>query len=58
MATPIKSVPILTGTIAADFIRQAEDNEAKPRRILSKERENRIAEIMRRSHEYVPSWLK
>lgn len=58
MATPIKAVPILTGTLADDFVRQAEENERKPRRILSEEDEKRIAEIMRRSREFVPSWLK
>ncbi len=58
MATPIKAVPILTGTLADDFIRQAEKNERKPRRVLSEEDEKRIAEIMRRSREFIPSWLK
>ncbi|MDE5608303.1 MAG: hypothetical protein K2I64_05165 [Muribaculaceae bacterium] len=58
MATPIKAVPILTGTLADDFVRRAEENERKPRRILSEEREKKIAEIMRRSREFVPSWLK
>lgn len=58
MATPIKAVPILTGALADDFVRQAEENERKPRRILSEEGEKKIAEIMRRSREFVPSWLK
>lgn len=58
MATPIKAVPSLSGTLADDFVRQAEENECKPRRILSEEREKKIADIMRRSHEFVPSWLK
>lgn len=58
MATPIKAVPILTGTLADDFVRQAEENERKPRRVLSEEDEKRIAEIMCRSREFVPSWLK
>lgn len=58
MATPIKAVPILTGTLADDFVRQAEENERNPRHILSEEKEKRIAEIMRRSRESVPSWLK
>lgn len=58
MATPIKAVPILTGTLADDFVRQADENERKPRRVLSSEREQKIAEIMRRSRETVPSWLK
>ncbi|MDE6070916.1 MAG: hypothetical protein K2G53_00010 [Muribaculaceae bacterium] len=58
MATPIKAVPILTGALAEDFVRRAEENERKPRRILSEEREKKIADIMRRSREFVPSWLK
>lgn len=58
MATPIKAVPILSGTLADDFVRQAEENERKPRRNLSKEKEQKIADIMRRSREFVPSWLK
>ena len=58
MATPIKAVTILTGALAYDFVRQAEENERKPHRILSKVREKKIAEIMRRAREFVPSWLK
>lgn len=58
MATPIKSVPILSGEAADEFVRLAEENERKTRRILSKEQEQRIAEVMRRSHEFVPSWFK
>lgn len=58
MATPIKAVPILTGSVADDFVRQAEENERKPHRTLSEEREKEIAEIMHRSRESVPSWLK
>lgn len=58
MATPIKAVPILTGSLADDFVRQAEENEQRPRRVLSADEEKRIADIMRRSQEYVPSWLK
>lgn len=58
MATPIKAVPILTGTLADDFVRQAEENERKPRHVLSEEDEKKIAQIMRRSREFVPSWLK
>ncbi len=58
MATPIKAVPILTGEIAEDFIRKAEERERKPRRIISEDKEKRIAEIMRRSREFIPSWMK
>lgn len=58
MATPIKAVPILTGELADDFVRQAEENERRPRRVLTAEQEKNIAEIMRRSRDFVPSWLK
>lgn len=58
MATPIKAVPILTGELADDFVRQAEENERRPRRELTAEQEKNIAEIMRRSRDFVPSWLK
>ncbi len=58
MATPIKAVPILTGEIAEEFIRKAEARERKARRIFSEEKEKRIADIMRRSREFVPSWMK
>ena len=58
MATPIKTVPILTGSLADYFVRHAEENERKPRRVLSEEDEKRIAEIMRRSREFIPSRLK
>ncbi len=58
MATPIKAVPILSGNIADKFVRRAEENERKPRRTLSEEQEKRIVEIMRRSREFVPSWIK
>lgn len=58
MATPIKAVPILSGQIAEDFIRRAEENERKPRKVVSEATEKKIAEIMRRSREFVPSWMK
>lgn len=41
MATPIKAVPVLTGTLADDFVRQIEENERKPRRLLSEEDEKK-----------------
>ena len=58
MATPIKAVPILTGDLAEDFINRAEENERKPRHILSPEREKKIADIMSRSRNFVPSWMR
>lgn len=56
MAIPIKAVPILSGEVADEFVRRAEENERKPRKRLSAEREKKIAEIMRRSREYVFPW--
>lgn len=56
MAIPIKAVPILSGEIAEDFVRRAEENERKPRKRLSPERERKIAEIMQRSREFVFPW--
>lgn len=58
MATPIKSVPILSGRIADEFVRLAEENEQQPRHALTSEQEAEIAEIMRRAREYAPSWMK
>lgn len=58
MATPIKAVPILCGDIADEFVRQAEENERRPRRKPNLERQAMVAEILRRSKEFVPSWMK
>ncbi len=58
MATPIKSVPILTGEIAEEFIRKADERERKHRQIIQEDKEKRIADIMRRSREFIPSWMK
>lgn len=58
MAIPIKAVPILTGEIAEDFIRKADEREHNPRRIVSEDKEKRIADIMLRSREFVPSWMQ
>lgn len=58
MATPIKAVPILSGEIADEFVRRAEENERKPHHALSNEQERNISEIMRRSREFTPSWMK
>ncbi|MDE7376762.1 MAG: hypothetical protein K2N16_07920 [Muribaculaceae bacterium] len=58
MATPIKAVPVLTGQVAEAFIRRADERERNPRHEISEEKERRIAEILRRSREFVPSWMK
>jgi len=58
MAIPIKQVPILSGQIAEDFIREAEENEKLPRHRLSSEDEATIRRVMREMEEFVPSWRR
>lgn len=58
MATPIKQVPILSGKIAEDFIREAEENEKLPRLRLSPEREERIRKVMKQLQEFKFPWDK
>lgn len=58
MATPIKAVPILSGSIAEDFVRQAEENERKPRRASSSEQRALVIEMERQLRECVPSWRR
>ena len=56
MATPIKAVPILTGEIAADFVKKAEAREQQPAPGLSPEREERITRVMRQMREFRFPW--
>lgn len=58
MATPIKAVPILTGEIADDFVRQAEENELNPRRVSSRKQRDIVREMERQLREFIPSWKK
>lgn len=58
MATPIKAVPILTGELADEFVRLAEENEVKPRRASSPSRRAMVLEIERQLREFVPSWKR
>lgn len=58
MAIPIKQVPILSGQIAEDFIREAEENEKLPRHRLSSEDEATVRRVMREMEEFVPSWKR
>lgn len=58
MATPIKAVPILTGEIADEFIRQAEENELNPRRISTPKQRAVVREMERQLREFVPSWRR
>lgn len=56
MAIPIKAVPILSGEIAADFIKKAEEREKHPSSTLSAEQEERIARVMRQMREFKCPW--
>ena len=58
MAIPIKQVPILSGQIAEDFIREAEENEKLPRHRLSPEDEATVRRVMREMEDFVPSWRR
>ncbi len=58
MAIPIKAVPILSGEIADDFVRKAEEHEKNPAPGLSQEREERIAKVMRQMREFKFPWEK
>jgi len=58
MAIPIKAVPILTGEVAEEFVRRAEEREQEPHHPLTEEQEKRIAEVMRRMREFKFSWEK
>ena len=50
MATPIKQVPILSGEIAEEFERLADERLKMPRRI--------VREMERQLREAVPTWRK
>lgn len=56
MAIPIKAVPILSGEIADDFVRKAEEREKNPTLGLSQEQEERIARVMRQMREFKFPW--
>ncbi|MDE6651881.1 MAG: hypothetical protein K2K08_05685 [Paramuribaculum sp.] len=56
MAIPIKAVPILSGKIADDFVRRAEEREKSPAPGLSQEREERIAKVMKQMREFKFPW--
>lgn len=56
MAIPIKAVPILSGEIAEDFVRKAEEREQNPAPGLSSEREERISRVMSQMREFKFPW--
>lgn len=56
MAIPIKAVPILSGEIAEEFVRQAENREKNPSPTLSSAQEERVAKVMRQLREFKFPW--
>ena len=56
MAIPIKAVPILSGDLADDFVRQAQEREKHPGPALSAEQEERVAKVMRQMREFRFPW--
>ncbi len=58
MATPIKAVPILSGDLADEFVRKAEENERKPRRTSSDTQRAIVREMEKQLREFIPSWKK
>lgn len=58
MATPIKAVPILSGELADEFVRRAEENERRPRRESTQEQRDIVREMERQLREFIPSWKR
>ena len=58
MATPIIQVPILTGELAAAFVREAEENEKMPRNQISTEDQEWVISIAKQLHEFKLPWDK
>lgn len=56
MAIPIKAVPILSGKIADEFVREAEEHKKNPTPGLSQEQEERVAKVMRQMREFRFPW--
>ena len=56
MATPIKEVPILSGDLADEFVRLAEENQSKPRKSANPNSRVIVREMERQLRECVPSW--
>ncbi|MDE6079015.1 MAG: hypothetical protein K2G35_03020 [Duncaniella sp.] len=58
MAIPIKAVPILSGEIADNFVKKAEEREKHPTPKLSPEQEERIAKVMKQMRDFKFPWEK
>lgn len=56
MAIPIKAVPILSGELAEEFVRKAEEREKNPTPSLSQEQEDRISEVMKQMRDFRFPW--
>lgn len=58
MATPIKQVPILTGKLAEEFDREADENAKLPRHELTPERAEYVKRMLRQIDNYRFPWDK
>lgn len=58
MALPIKDVPVLTGDIAADFIRKAEERSKGKRKNPDPDKLRGVMSMVERSQSFVPSWRR
>jgi hypothetical protein len=58
MANPIKAVPILSGELADEFVRRAEENAQKPRRVSTEGQRAIVREMEKQLREFIPSWKK
>lgn len=58
MAIPIKDVPVLTGELAENFIRRAEEVEKGPRWTPDPDLLKKVRDIVERSKTFIPSWRR
>lgn len=58
MAIPIKAVPILSGDIADDFVRKANEREKHPSAQLTEAQEERVLKVMRQLRDFKFPWEK
>lgn len=58
MAIPIKQVPILSGDVASEFVRLADERERGPRHPLTAEQEAQVQNIVNQLREFKFPWQK
>lgn len=56
MAIPINPVPILSGALADDFVKQADEQESNPTRPLSEKQEELIRKVIKQMNEFKFPW--